>query len=163
MKMHVGVNVTNLMESIEFYKKVFNAEPVKVKSDYAKFLLDDPGLNFTLNLKGQVSGNQVGHFGFQVNSLEEVLQHKERLEKLGFFAREEMDVTCCYATQDKFWVTDPNGNEWEFFYKKTDVEDMHNNDSVCCKSTVEQKDEQLNASCCTPNVQKVELVVDSSK
>ncbi len=158
MKMHVGVNVTNLKESIEFYKKVFDAEPIKVKQDYAKFLLDDPGLNFTLNLKEQVSGNQIGHFGFQVNSLEDVLQQKERLEKVGFFAREEMDLTCCYATQDKFWVSDPNGNEWEFFYTKADVEKTHNNESNCCKSAVEQKEEQMNTACCTPYVHKVELV-----
>lgn len=131
MKMHVGINVTDLIKSIEFYSNVFNAEPVKVKPDYAKFLLENPGLNFTLNLKDDVSGNQVGHFGFQVKNLEEVLQHKERLEKLGFFAREEMDVTCCYATQDKFWVTDPNGNEWEFFYTKGDIESM-TSDSACC-------------------------------
>ncbi|MCM2532472.1 VOC family protein [Neobacillus pocheonensis] len=124
MKMHVGVNVTELEKSIEFYTKVFNAEPVKIKPGYAKFLLNDPELNFTLNLKDEVLGNQVGHFGFQVENQDEVFQHKGRLEKLGFFAREEMDVTCCYATQDKFWVTDPDGNEWEFFYSKGDIENM---------------------------------------
>ncbi|WP_413310173.1 ArsI/CadI family heavy metal resistance metalloenzyme [Bacillus sp. 1P10SD] len=131
MKMHVGINVTDLNSSIEFYTKVFNAEPVKAKPDYAKFLLEDPGLNFTLNLKDEVLGNQVGHFGFQVENQEEVMKHKERLERLGFFAREEMDFTCCYATQDKFWVTDPDGNEWEFFYKKADVESMATS-SACC-------------------------------
>lgn len=131
MKMHVGINVTDLNKSIDFYSKVFNTEPVKVKPDYAKFLLENPGLNYTLNLKDQVSGNQVGHFGFQLGNHEEVLQHKERLEKFGFFAREEMDVTCCYATQDKFWVTDPDGNEWEFFYTKSDVEVIETK-SACC-------------------------------
>ncbi|MCM3727523.1 glyoxalase/bleomycin resistance/dioxygenase family protein [Neobacillus cucumis] len=134
MKMHVGVNVTDLEKSIEFYARVFNSQPIKVKPDYAKFLLDDPGLNFTLNLKNEVSGNQVGHFGFQVENQEEVLQHKDRLEKLGFFAREEMDVTCCYAPQDKFWVTDPDGNEWEFFYTKGDVETIATQ-STCCATT----------------------------
>jgi catechol 2,3-dioxygenase-like lactoylglutathione lyase family enzyme len=139
MKMHVGINVTNLEQSKEFYQKIFNIIPVKVKTDYAKYLLHDPQLNFTLNVKEEVAGNQVGHFGFQVEDVEEVLKHKERLEKLGFFARKEMDVTCCYATQDKFWVTDPDGNEWEFFYTKTDVENMGSNegkedlkDSSCC-------------------------------
>ncbi|WP_255286509.1 MULTISPECIES: ArsI/CadI family heavy metal resistance metalloenzyme [unclassified Bacillus (in: firmicutes)] len=146
MKMHVGVNVTDLERSIEFYARVFNSEPVKVKPDYAKFLLDDPGLNFTLNLKNEVSGNQVGHFGFQVENQEEVLQHKDRLEKLGFFAREEMDVTCCYATQDKFWVTDPDGNEWEFFYTKGDVETMATH-STCC-ATTPSKIEIKNSPCC---------------
>lgn len=148
MKMHVGVNVTDLEKSIQFYKKVFNVEPVKIKTDYAKFLLDDPALNFTLNLKDAVSGNQVGHFGFQVENLEEVLQHKERLEKLGFFAREEMDVTCCYATQDKFWVTDPDGNEWEFFYTKGDVETMKT-ESTCCTTQPIEVEIKNSSPCCS--------------
>ncbi|MDM5155624.1 ArsI/CadI family heavy metal resistance metalloenzyme [Bacillus sp. DX1.1] len=119
---HVGINVTHLEKSIEFYTKVFGVTPVKVKEDYAKFLLEKPGLNFTLNVRDEVKGNQVNHFGFQVETQEEILLHKERLEKEGFFAREEMDTTCCYAVQDKFWVTDPNGNEWEFFYTKANSE-----------------------------------------
>jgi catechol 2,3-dioxygenase-like lactoylglutathione lyase family enzyme len=147
MKLHVGINVTDLNKSIGFYSKVFNAEPVKVKSDYAKFLLDNPGLNFTLNVKEEVSGNQVGHFGFQVGKLEEVLQHKARLEGLGFFAREEMDVTCCYATQDKFWVTDPDGNEWEFFYTKGDVENM--TDSECCTTQPVKIETTTSSTCCS--------------
>ncbi|MEH7273929.1 ArsI/CadI family heavy metal resistance metalloenzyme [Neobacillus vireti] len=149
MKMHVGINVTDLNESIEFYSKVFNTDPVKVKPEYAKFLLDNPGLNFTLNLKDQVSGNQVGHFGFQVDNLEEVLLQKERLEKLGFFAREEMDVTCCYATQDKFWVTDPNGNEWEFFYAKGDVESRAIDSSCCTTQPVKVEIKSSSSSCCS--------------
>lgn len=121
---HVGINVINLKQSIEFYQKVFGVKPEKVKEDYAKFLLDEPGLNFTLNVRDEVKGNQVNHFGFQVDNAEEVNAHKERLEKEGFFAREEMDTTCCYAVQDKFWVTDPDGNEWEFFYTKANS-DVH--------------------------------------
>lgn len=144
MRMHVGVNVTDLEMSIKFYSLVFNSEPVKIKPDYAKFLLDDPALNFTLNLQDKVSGNQVGHFGFQVKNREEVFLHKDRLEKLGFFAREEMDVNCCYATQDKFWVTDPDGNEWEFFYTKGDV------------------DMVVKSSCCTVDNTKAEIKTSSS-
>lgn len=128
---HVGINVTSLEKSIVFYQKVFGVEPVKVKTDYAKFLLESPGLNFTLNVRDAVSGNQVNHFGFQVESTEEMVAHKERLEKEGFFARDEMDTTCCYAVQDKFWVTDPDGNEWEFFYTKADS-DVHKIESSSC-------------------------------
>ncbi|MBY0029229.1 glyoxalase/bleomycin resistance/dioxygenase family protein [Priestia aryabhattai] len=127
---HVGINVTNLEASIEFYQKVFGVRPVKTKIDYAKFLLDEPGLNFTLNVRDDVKGNQVNHFGFQVETLEEIHSHKSRLEKEGFFAREEIDTTCCYAVQDKFWVTDPDGNEWEFFYTKSDSEVHKTEDSV---------------------------------
>ncbi|GLO64580.1 ArsI/CadI family heavy metal resistance metalloenzyme [Oceanobacillus kimchii] len=128
---HVGVNVTNLNESVEFYSKVFGVSPVKSKFNYAKFLLDQPGLNFTLNVKDDVGGNQINHFGFQVETAEEILLHKKRLEKEGFFARKEMNTTCCYAVQDKFWVTDPDGNEWEFFYTKADSEIER---KACCAS-----------------------------
>ena len=125
LRTHVGLNVTDLQASIEFYSKIFDQKPVKVKDDYAKFLPEELALNFTLNVRDEVKGNQVGHFGIQVASLEEVLKHKERLEKLGFFAREEMNTNCCYALQDKFWVTDPEGNEWEFFFTKGDSEDTN--------------------------------------
>ncbi|MEK0292353.1 ArsI/CadI family heavy metal resistance metalloenzyme [Caldifermentibacillus hisashii] len=129
---HVGINVTNLEKSIDFYQKVFGIKPVKTKNDYAKFLLEEVRLNFTLNVKNEVKGNQVSHFGFQVQNAEEVIFHKERLEKEGFFAREEMNTTCCYALQDKFWVTDPDGNEWEFFYTKEDSEIKQVEGDICC-------------------------------
>ncbi|MFB0637528.1 ArsI/CadI family heavy metal resistance metalloenzyme [Bacillus rugosus] len=129
---HVGINVSNLEESITFYEKVFGERPLKVESDYAKFLLETPGLNFTLNVRDEVNGNQVNHFGFQVDRLDEVLKHKERLEKEGFFARGEMDTTCCYAVQDKFWVSDPDGNEWEFFYTKSNSDGHKQDSSSCC-------------------------------
>ncbi|MCF6136559.1 ArsI/CadI family heavy metal resistance metalloenzyme [Pseudalkalibacillus berkeleyi] len=124
IRTHMGLNVTDLDASIDFYSKIFNSAPVKVKKDYAKFLPEHLALNFTLNTKDVVEGNQVGHFGIQVESLEEVLNQKERLKELGFFAREEMNTNCCYAIQDKFWVTDPDGNEWEFFYTKRDSDEM---------------------------------------
>ncbi|EJR22908.1 MULTISPECIES: ArsI/CadI family heavy metal resistance metalloenzyme [Bacillus cereus group] len=141
---HVGINVTDLEKSIEFYEKVFGMSPVKVKVDYAKFLLETPGLNFTLNVRDEVKGNQVNHFGFQVDTAEEIMLHKERLEKEGFFARDEMDTTCCYAVQDKFWVTDPDGNEWEFFYTKAQSDVHKIEESSCCTTSnvVEQN------SCC---------------
>lgn len=141
---HVGINVTDLEKSIEFYEKVFGESPVKVKMDYAKFLLETLGLNFTLNVRDEVKGNQVNHFGFQVDTAEEIMLHKERLEKEGFFARNEMDTTCCYAVQDKFWVTDPDGNEWEFFYTKAQSDVHKIEESSCCTTSnvVEQN------SCC---------------
>ncbi|ULT58832.1 VOC family protein [Neobacillus drentensis] len=143
---HIGLNVTNLEKSIKFYSKVFGVEPVKVKPDYAKFLLQTPGLNFTLNLRDEVSGNQVGHFGIQVESTDEVSAHKNRLEANGIRTQyEEINTTCCYALQDKFWILDPDGNEWEFFYTKADVEVNSENASSCC--THEPKDEKV--ECCS--------------
>ncbi len=131
---HVGVNCTDLEKSMAFYSKLFGVEPVKVKADYAKFLLEQPGVNFTLNVRDRVEGNQVNHFGFQVESTEEVQQHKKRLEASGLLPTlEETNTTCCYAVQDKFWVEDPDGNEWEFFYTKEDVEIHSLGANTCCQ------------------------------
>lgn len=133
MYAHVGLNVTNLQKSIDFYTKLFGEKPVKVKPDYAKFLLETPGLNFTLNFQDEVNGNQVGHFGFQVASTQEVLAHKKRLEETGILSQyDEMNTNCCYALQDKFWIHDPDGNEWEFFYTKADVDLQSEKDEACC-------------------------------
>ncbi|NRD77031.1 VOC family protein [Bacillus sp. BRMEA1] len=136
---HIGLNVTNLEESIKFYSKLFGVKPVKVKSDYAKYLLEAPGLNFTLNLHDEVSGNQVGHFGIQVESTEELAAHKNRLAENGIISQhDEMNTTCCYALQDKFWVHDPDENEWEFFYTKADVEENSVYTSACCVNSQQQ-------------------------
>ena len=70
-----------------------------------------------------------------MDTAEEITLHKERLEKEGFFARDEMDTTCCYAVQDKFWVTDPDGNEWEFFYTKADSDVHKIEDPSCCTTS----------------------------
>ncbi|MCM3113824.1 VOC family protein [Neobacillus sp. MER 74] len=150
---HVGLNVTNLEKSIGFYSKVFGVDPVKVKPDYAKFLLETPGLNFTLNLQDNVSGNQVGHFGIQVESTDEVIAHKNRLEANGIHTQyEEINTTCCYALQDKFWVLDPDGNEWEFFYTKADIEVNSENESSCC--TPKPKVEKVEQCCSTATQSK---------
>ncbi|MGO0058831.1 ArsI/CadI family heavy metal resistance metalloenzyme [Brevibacillus fluminis] len=149
---HVGLNVTNLEKSVEFYSKLFGAEPVKVKQDYAKFLLEKPGLNFTLNLCDGVSGNQVGHFGIQVESTDEVIAHKNRLEQNGILSMyDEMNTTCCYALQDKFWIHDPDGNEWEFFYTKADTDVHGEKDSACCVPDPSEVSETVTESkdCCT--------------
>ncbi|WP_066385785.1 ArsI/CadI family heavy metal resistance metalloenzyme [Neobacillus mesonae] len=144
---HVGLNVTNIKKSVEFYSKLFGVDPVRVKPDYAKFLLEKPGLNFTLNLCDGVSGNQVGHFGIQLGSTEEVMAHKNRLAEAGIQSQfDEINTTCCYALQDKFWIQDPDGNEWEFFYTKADVDVNDENASSCC-ATPETK-ENLN-NCCS--------------
>lgn len=143
MKIHMGLNVTNLKESISFYQKVFGVQPVKVKTDYAKFLLDAPEVNFTLNLKDEVKGNQVGHFGFQVQSMEELTQQRNRIQQEGLLLEDELDTNCCYANQDKFWITDPDGNEWEFFYTKENIEVHGANNSTCCTTTTNT------TSCCS--------------
>ena len=120
LKVHVALNVTNLEKSIKFYRAMFGASPAKYKKDYAKFDIASPPLNLTLNLTENI--NQDGglnHLGIQVLSSEEVESAIKRFKESGLTLFEEKDRNCCYALQDKVWVTDPDGNRWEIFYVKT--------------------------------------------
>ncbi|HEU4962370.1 MAG TPA: ArsI/CadI family heavy metal resistance metalloenzyme [Bacilli bacterium] len=141
MRMHVAINVKDLNASLDFYKKLFNAEPAKVKSDYAKFELTEPALHFSLNVRPYDTQRGVlNHFGLQVADTEAVLATKQRLQAAGLVALDEMNTTCCYAVQDKIWVRDPEGNAWEIFYTKEDAEfesadAADDRPDVCCLPT----------------------------
>jgi catechol 2,3-dioxygenase-like lactoylglutathione lyase family enzyme len=143
LKPHVAVNVKNLDQSVLFYTHLFGVEPVKVKPAYAKFDLEQPALNFTLNEGGEVSGG-LNHLGIQVSSIEEVFKAKERLQQANLATFDEMNTNCCYARQDKIWVTSPDGHRWEVFMVHENVEEndeessldeqASNNISSCCQS-----------------------------
>jgi catechol 2,3-dioxygenase-like lactoylglutathione lyase family enzyme len=117
LKTHVALNVTNIEKSVSFYRAMFGVEPVKYKSDYAKFDIANPGL--TLNLAASVhSGGGLSHLGVQVESIEEVNASIQRFAEAGLNLFTEENTNCCYALQDKVWVTDPDGNKWEVFVVK---------------------------------------------
>lgn len=119
LKVHVALNVNNLEESVSFYSAMFGLGPVKLKPGYAKFDLSEPALNLTLNYVGPVSQQgALNHLGIQVSSTDAVIAAKERLSKAGLATFEEMGTDCCYALQDKVWVSDPNGYRWEVFVVK---------------------------------------------
>ncbi|MCS6288472.1 MAG: VOC family protein [Nitrospira sp.] len=114
MRPHLVLDVRNVPASVEFYQKVFGVAPQKYTSDYAKFDLAEPALNFSfLSSTGRVSA--VDHLGIEVESIEEVAVWKTRLQSAGILARVEENVSCCYARQDKVWFSDPDGNAWEVF------------------------------------------------
>jgi catechol 2,3-dioxygenase-like lactoylglutathione lyase family enzyme len=118
MKVHVGLNTEKFAESVEFYKLFFAKEPVKLKPGYAKFDVDTPGLNFTL-YEGKVpEQGALNHLGIQVENTDDVVAATARLKSAGLITKEELGTDCCYALQDKVWVTDPNGYQWEFFTVK---------------------------------------------
>lgn len=118
-KTHVALRVTDLPGAIAFYRAMFDAEPVKHKADYAKFDLDNPGLNLTLNVSDQLEQHgSLSHLGIQVDSREAVMAAIARFQKAGLATFEEHNTDCCYALQDKVWVTDPDGNRWEIFVVK---------------------------------------------
>ncbi|MDM9385541.1 ArsI/CadI family heavy metal resistance metalloenzyme [Chlorogloeopsis sp. ULAP01] len=119
LKTHVALKVTNLEKSIEFYQAMFGVEPMKHKVDYAKFDIASPPLNLTLNLTTSVvSGGALSHLGVQVESTEDVKAATKRFGDAGLNIFTEENTDCCYALQDKVWVTDPDGNKWEVFVVK---------------------------------------------
>ncbi len=115
LKAHLALNVKNVELSLEFYKKMLGIEPTKVRTGYAKFDVQDPPLNLTLNQSVFEGRGALSHLGIQVAGTEDVLAMRGRWEEHGLVPREEMQTTCCYALQDKAWVHDPDDNEWEVF------------------------------------------------
>ena len=114
MKTHISLNVRNVQNSVEFYRKAFGADPQKQTADYAKFDLITPPLNFSL-VSSPRAISMVNHLGIEVESAHEVGKWERRLQEDGIVDRVEKDTDCCYARQDKVWFTDPDGNHWEVF------------------------------------------------
>jgi catechol 2,3-dioxygenase-like lactoylglutathione lyase family enzyme len=115
LKAHLALNVKNVARSIEFYQKMLGIEPSKVRTGYAKFDVQNPPLNLTLNEVQFKERGALSHLGIQVASTDDVLAMREKWAEAGLVTRDEMQTNCCYATQDKTWVRDPDGNEWEAF------------------------------------------------
>ena len=115
IKAHVAIHVKDVAASIEFYRKLFGIEPSKVRTGYAKFDVANPPLNFTLNEDANAGRGALSHLGIQVRSTEDVLAVRREWQGEGLVPRDEMQTECCYALQDKAWVHDPDGNEWEVF------------------------------------------------
>ena len=115
LKAHLALNVHNVEQSTGFYKKLLGIEPSKVRTGYAKFDVQNPPLNLTLNEHSFSDRGALSHLGIQVASTNDVLATREKWIEAGLITRDEMQTSCCYALQDKTWVRDPDGNEWEVF------------------------------------------------
>ena len=145
MKMHVALNTPRFDESVRFYRTFLGLEPVKLKPGYAKFDVPEPALNLTLNASSasQGHGGDLNHLGIQVASTAAVREAADRLKAEGLATFEEENTDCCYALQDKVWVTDPNGYKWEVFVVKvgdtqpevTATAASADQTEACCAST----------------------------
>jgi catechol 2,3-dioxygenase-like lactoylglutathione lyase family enzyme len=113
-RFHVHVSVSDLAQSIRFYSTLFGAEPAVVKHDYAKWMLEDPRVNFAISQRGGTPG--ISHLGLQTDADEELESLRTRLQQAELAASAEKGVACCYARSDKYWVTDPTGIAWEMFH-----------------------------------------------
>lgn len=113
-RFHVHAHVEDLPASVAFYSKMFAAEPARLEADYAKWMLEDPRINFAISTRGGKPG--VDHLGFQTDTEEELAELKARAEAADMTLLDEGNVSCCYARSEKHWVTDPQGIAWEHFH-----------------------------------------------
>ena len=142
-RLHVHVNVEDLAESIGFYSTLFAAEPTVLKDDYAKWMLDDPRVNFAISDRKDKTG--INHLGIQVDDDEELAELSERLASAGREVVEQKDAACCYARGNKAWVTDPQGVAWESFATSGSID-------IFGADTLNEMPETKSTACCgTPD------------
>ncbi|WP_418318118.1 ArsI/CadI family heavy metal resistance metalloenzyme [Piscinibacter sakaiensis] len=122
-RFHVHAHVEDLAKSITFYSQLFGAEPSRVEGDYAKWMLDDPRINFAISARGGEPG--VDHLGFQTDSDEELRELEARARAADMSLLDAGQTTCCYARSDKYWLTDPQGIAWEQFHTLADIPVFH--------------------------------------
>jgi hypothetical protein len=144
-RLHVHVAVDNLADSIQFYSGMFASDPTVVKSDYAKWQLEDPRMNFAISQRGAKVG--LDHLGIQVESDAELAAMQSRLDTLQPGVQKEEGVACCYAKSDKYWVTDPSGIAWETFHT-LDAIPVYGGSA---KIRMTQSTSPLAAACCAPS------------
>jgi len=151
LKAHFALNVKDVAASLEFYRKLLGIEPSKVRTGYAKFDVQNPPLNLTLNQHVFNERGALSHLGIQVASTNDVLAVRERWTEVGLLTRDEMQTNCCYALQDKTWVRDPDGNEWEVFVV---LEDNLAETAPCeCGTSIETAETakaESAVACCAP-------------
>ncbi len=151
-RLHVNISVSDLDSSVGFYNSLFDAEPAVLKEDYAKWMLDDPRVNFAITTRGERKG--LDHLGIQVENDEELGEVYARLETAGAPVIEEGATTCCYANSEKSWIFDPEGIAWETFLTLgespvygTDIIKHANPDSACC-GRPQPEAAKSGSSCC---------------
>jgi hypothetical protein len=156
-RVQLALNVDKLDEAVTFYSKLFKTEPAKLKEGYANFAITEPPLKLVL-IENPGNGGSINHLGVEVGASEQVYAEIARLSSEGLFTDEEIGTTCCFAKQDKVWVTGPGGEKWEVYTVLADSDTFGNSpqhrdpeaeDDRCCGATA-QEDEQAGtaASCC---------------
>lgn len=138
-RFHIHVGVKSMDESVKFYSTLFGQKPSKLKVDYAKWMLEDPRLNFAISTRTASQG--IDHLGIQVEEGEELDELKRRLKSADLKISDEGEATCCYAKSNKAWVQDPSGLAWEAYQNMSDAD-------VFSEKAASSKEEA--AACCAP-------------
>ena len=153
-RLHVHVGVDNLSDGLKFYSALFGADPVKLKEDYAKWMLDDPRVNFAISTRARLKG--VDHMGIQVDDAGELAALREQVSAANISTHSDGETTCCYAKSEKSWVEDPTGVAWEAYHTMEDAQIFGRSsrspgepvsDAACCAPKPERAAE---APCCGP-------------
>ena len=148
-RFHVHLHVQDLQASIACYSRLFSAQPARIETDYAKWMLEDPRVNFAISTRGSKPG--LDHLGFQVDSAEELVEMKAAAQNADMAMLDEGETTCCYARSDKHWITDPQGVAWEQFHTLGDIPVFNEasqpaSGAACCAPT-----RPTASACCAPN------------
>jgi len=157
--MHVSLYVSSIEHTVNFYNSFFGKQPEKVRKGYAKYLLNSPSLIISFVENKERVQAHFGHLGFQVETLQELNERLTAAQQSGLLTREEIGTNCCYASQDKFWVTDPDGTQWEVYYFHADAEFNdphyeHETAAACCIAPAGKPKYELKnlttETCCVP-------------
>jgi catechol 2,3-dioxygenase-like lactoylglutathione lyase family enzyme len=149
-RIHIHIGVENLEESIRFYSAIFGTQPVKVKTDYAKWMLDDPRVNFAISTR---ASRGVDHLGIQVDENDELAEIRSRTKAAGLKVFDEGETVCCYSRSEKSWVQDPTGIPWEAYQTIADAQIFSSKatpgESACCADRSASAD-----ACCEASFEK---------
>ena len=137
-RFHVHLHVNDLPHSIAFYSRLFAVEPTRTEADYAKWMLEDPPLNFAISTRGEQPG--IDHLGIQTDNAEELQLLRDRATSADLSLLDEGATTCCYARSEKHWVTDPQGIAWEHFHTLDNIPVFR-----------EKADDASSVACCAPS------------
>lgn len=153
-RFHVHLSVSDINESIRFYSQLFAAKPMVIENDYAKWMLDDPRVNFAISTRSGIPG--VDHLGIQTENSDELNEIGERLAQANTLAHAEPTAECCYAKSEKLWAIDPQGIRWESFHTTGALTTYHGDKDSCEMSSARAYDFEApavvaaNKSCCEP-------------
>jgi catechol 2,3-dioxygenase-like lactoylglutathione lyase family enzyme len=154
-RFHVHVAVADLGQSVRFYETLFGAPPTTVRDDYAKWMLDDPRVNFAISSRDENIGLGVDHLGIQVEDARELAAIDARLKDAEQDVRNQADADCCYARSDKAWSTDPSGIAWESFHTHGEITtygtdlDARKTNGACCAPQAAEAEAKAASSCCS--------------
>lgn len=152
-RFHVHVAVDDLDANVRFYSTVFGASPTVLEADYAKWMLDDPRINFALSKRGLKPG--LDHLGVQVDSEDELTALRSQVARAEILALDQQNASCCYARSDKYWITDPQGIAWETFHTLgsipvygDDTQRAEAGSAACCAALGKASSDKVDAGCC---------------